>query len=438
MYSILGVRPPVCPASMVDVYGWGSRAIAMGGAFTALADDFSAVYYNPAGLMYPRTLEETVPDRKGIRFDFGYVYGEPRLWIRDPRKGEAVEDYGSTTGPYLGFSVDPVDFHGAFRRKVFAFGLGLYLPADHLLYYGRYFPEERRFPFFYDYTMRFVLIPGIAVELFPGLSLGAALQVLARLHTDTIGTVYVSLEDLVSPGSHLAGRILLAREQANLGEREEVTLNLAPILGILFTPGPRLRLGLVYRGENYINDFGLTNPVINLGDILVFEQGYRFQFVRFFTPHQIFLGAAWRLGQTLTVSVDGGWFDWSAFRDIEARRPDPPFRDTWMPRLGVEYRPADSWCLRTGYFFYRSPVPKQQGKTNFLDNDRHVLSAGAEWIWRDPPGFWKKPVHFAFHVQAHLVVERRYRKTDAEDPFFPGYSFGGRILMGGLQVSVPL
>jgi len=122
---------------MVDVYGWGSRATAMGGAFTALADDFSAVYYNPAGLMYPRSLEEPVPDRKGIRFDFGYVYGEPRLWIRDPHEGEAVEDYGSTTGPYLGFSVDPVDFHGTFRRKVFAFGLGLYLPADHLLYYGR-------------------------------------------------------------------------------------------------------------------------------------------------------------------------------------------------------------------------------------------------------------------------------------------------------------
>lgn len=423
---------------MVDLYGWGSRATALGGAFTALADDFSAVYYNPAGLMYPRTLEEPVPNRKGIRFDFGYVYGEPRLWIRDPGKGKALQDYGSTTGPYLGVCADPVDFHGTFRRKVFAFGLGLYLPADHLLYYGRYFPEERRFPFFYDYAMRFVLIPAIAVEPFPGLSLGAGAQVLARLHTDTIGTVYVSLGDLVSPQSLLAGRIPLKREQARLGEREELTLQLAPIVGVLYRPESRLRLGLVYRGENYINDFGLTNPVINLGDILVFEQGYRFQFVRFFTPHQIFFGAAWLPGETVTVSLDIGWFDWSDFRDIEARRPDPPFRDTWMPRLGLELRPADSWCLRAGYFFHRSPVPEQRGRTNFLDNDRHVLSAGAEWTWRDPPGFWDRPLHFAFHLQAHLAVERRYRKAEAEDPFYPGYSFGGWIWMGGLQLSVPL
>ena len=30
--------------------GFGTRALAMGGAYTALADDYSGIYWNPAGL----------------------------------------------------------------------------------------------------------------------------------------------------------------------------------------------------------------------------------------------------------------------------------------------------------------------------------------------------------------------------------------------------
>ena len=48
----------------------------MGGAFTALADDFTAVYYNPAGLMYPKTLDR---------------YYEVRGWSKEGVVGEERE-----------------------------------------------------------------------------------------------------------------------------------------------------------------------------------------------------------------------------------------------------------------------------------------------------------------------------------------------------------
>ena len=54
------------------------------------------------------------------------------------------------------------------------------------------------------------------------------------------------------------------------------------------------------------------------------------------------------------------------------------------------------------------------------------------------PGFWDKPLSIALHLQAHYVVKRTYTKPDPMDPFFPGYSFGGYVLMGGVQISVPL
>ncbi|MDP2725389.1 MAG: outer membrane protein transport protein, partial [Syntrophales bacterium] len=37
-------------AGNVDTYGIGAKATALGGAFSAYADDPSAIYYNPAGL----------------------------------------------------------------------------------------------------------------------------------------------------------------------------------------------------------------------------------------------------------------------------------------------------------------------------------------------------------------------------------------------------
>ena len=37
-------------ANGLNLNGMGSRAVAMGGAFVALADDFSAAFWNPAGL----------------------------------------------------------------------------------------------------------------------------------------------------------------------------------------------------------------------------------------------------------------------------------------------------------------------------------------------------------------------------------------------------
>jgi hypothetical protein len=40
----------VSAANPLETYGYGSRAISMGGAYSAVSDDFAAVFYNPAGL----------------------------------------------------------------------------------------------------------------------------------------------------------------------------------------------------------------------------------------------------------------------------------------------------------------------------------------------------------------------------------------------------
>jgi len=47
--GVAAAEDPVGTAALFDV-GMGARALGMGGAFVAVADDANAIYYNPAGL----------------------------------------------------------------------------------------------------------------------------------------------------------------------------------------------------------------------------------------------------------------------------------------------------------------------------------------------------------------------------------------------------
>ena len=424
-------------ACIVEIYGFGTRATAMGGAYTAVADDFSATYYNPAGLMFPREPEKPFPKRRGFNLDVGYMWGQPWFYIQDPGQPKQYPHYASTSGPYGGIRIDPVDFFGAFDRKVFAFALGFYVPANHLFFYDRYLPEDRKFPFFYDYSQRFVVLPSISIGILRSLSLGLGVRFLLRFHTDTIGSVDVNAGDFLTRQFLQTRTVQLGKDQVFLGEFEKMTVQLAPVVGLMYVPLERLRLGFVYRGQNYINDFGFTNPVINLAGLLSFPQGFQFKFARFFTPHTFVLGVSGRLLDKLTLSFDICYYMWHKYLDIEANRPDPRWHDTWVPRVGVEYELFDWWLLRGGYFYYTSPVPNQStAVNNFLDNDRNVFSLGSEWVIHKPSTFWFKPIMVGLAVQYQQCVRRTYTKASPQAPYAPEYSFGGNILFVTGQVSL--
>ena len=53
----------------LDDFGASPKSIGMGQAFTAVADDFSAAYYNPAGLSQIKN---------SFEFTLGYFYAKPK------------------------------------------------------------------------------------------------------------------------------------------------------------------------------------------------------------------------------------------------------------------------------------------------------------------------------------------------------------------------
>ena len=48
--TFLAFLSPLSFANGLNLNGLGAKAVAMGGAFVGLADDFSAVFWNPAGI----------------------------------------------------------------------------------------------------------------------------------------------------------------------------------------------------------------------------------------------------------------------------------------------------------------------------------------------------------------------------------------------------
>jgi len=74
--------PAFCSDSHAAPYlrmGVGARALAMGGAFTAIADDATAAYWNPAGLTKIENIEATFMYSANMSVDrqfnyFGYAH----------------------------------------------------------------------------------------------------------------------------------------------------------------------------------------------------------------------------------------------------------------------------------------------------------------------------------------------------------------------------
>jgi len=108
-------------AGNVDTYGIGAKATALGGAFTARADDFSAMYYNPAGIAQL--------DRPQLSVGSAFVNAAVSAEVDykndyDYRDGKYVKDDTQLlVYPHGGF-VYPFKLFG----KKAAFGVATYVP----------------------------------------------------------------------------------------------------------------------------------------------------------------------------------------------------------------------------------------------------------------------------------------------------------------------
>jgi len=408
---------------LFEDFGVGARDSGMGNTGVACANDFSAAFYNPAALTRAT----------GLGITFGYKLVAPRLTMKIPGFGDRYfTQYPDTNLTMLGFHwnvvveklIDPK------WTERFTFGLALAM-SDFYKSFTVYYDIDT--PYFYRYHDRSLnllsIYASLGIRITDWFSIGGGL---VPAPTDTYTRVLVDSNFTAPAYSYHALQGTVTRSFGKLDA----------VAGILFRIPVKdvknyLAIGFTWRDEVSSTDGNGTatdhstlhfnGQTIDMGDSdtpILTLTGW--------TPMQVVGGVAWRPIGGLTLTVEELWKRWSRWRNFFIELPDPRFHDTWNTRVGAEYIADTGSCIlqtvssRFGFYRELSPVPNQNGQSNYLDPDKWVITTGFDTAW----GFGnldilRTQLHLGAAFQVHLMDQ--IHLTNNADPDYPPLRAGGQV-----------
>lgn len=323
--------------------GWnntliGCRAIAIGGAFIAVADDPSAIFYNPAGLVLQQ-------DSLNLSIDGFYVF--------------PTHEYTTASGNRLQSKYDtpiPQIFLSYRTSEKVTLGFGMYIP-----YAGSgvdWKKEELGFPL-KSYMAVASITPSLSYQVNEKFSVGFNLNLYrGTFHLDTEMEPY-------GPTS--------ARESGSA---------LSAGFGFLYRPNDRLGIGVNIRGPAKMTLSGITT--INY-DI------YRLNLdstTSFRLPWDVEVGLSYRISDRLLFSSSAQYTMWSILDKVEKRILNVPmagemnldekldFENILITRVGFEYLIPGGLALRGGVGLDRYATPEATLNITNIDVDKLTLLGG--------------------------------------------------------------
>jgi len=330
------------------LYEAGARSSSLAGAVVARADDLSAIFYNPAGLVQ-------LPK---IQIMCGFTTFIPRV--------EIVTHLGPVATPNLmqsSVSFAPHFFASYQVGERVWLGLGLNSPFGLGIQYNANWPGSANIIKATIQTLN--LNPTIAVKVTDYLSAGAGLDIM-----------YLALNLKRVLPLPLLGPQALDLQGGSWG--------LGFNLGLLLKPLDYLSAGVSYRSQvrQQVNGKARFRPFNTFdgdasGSIIL--------------PDMVFAGI---MVQPLKqLSVEGGiiWTHWDLFKRLDTKFSNAlgalsepkEWHNTWRGQLGVEYK-AFTWLdLRAGYAFENEPMPDRFADYLVPSTDRrHNFSCGTGFHWR--------------------------------------------------------
>jgi long-chain fatty acid transport protein len=351
----------------------GVKAMGMGFAFTAQADDPSAIYFNPAGLT----------QLKGQNVMIGGTY------VRE-NGGEftgttPVDDFGtgfttikSETQKSLNFFIPNAYYTRTADSGYIAYGVGIFAPFG----LGQEYKDKHSSIFRNQITkidlQTVVVNPTLAFKINEFLSVGVGIDWMygkAELERTPWSPGLVTFQD---------GNAFDLKLE---GDGDAWGYN----FGFLLKPSPNFRIGASYRSPFRldIKDGDVTLSNIHPGVLPAFAgltstKGN----ATISLPATFALGAAYTMGK-LTVEADADWTFWHSYRslpiDFQDNRigvlPDANAPKNWNDvvalRLGAEFRVTDPLALRAGFAYDPSPVPAETMGPELPDAHRFNYMVGA-------------------------------------------------------------
>ncbi len=353
----------------------GDRAVGMGGAYVALADDLSALWYNPAGLVHiPGSVFTASASAYQVRAE-----RIPRFMDFEAPNGKTAADFKSRS-----INVFPSTLIYGLRLGDeglrHAFAGGVLLPKSDRAF-GRvvFQTEESKLQRSFDtggWVQDYHAGPGYAVGT---TALSAGVGALLRLHDREYG--YNLFQDALVPGQP---RFITARVYSE----QYQDLSLLPMLGVQWRPTSWLQLGLVgvlpavklwgqMESARVVTAAGVPKEGAPDAHVQIHEKNTTGTVLK--TPLRALLGigllpAKW-LALELTLEYSGALEP--HFDRQENLRGSTEIEHTLVQkeagldfRLGGEVRLSDSYRVRAGFYTRRAH------HRGFGDKARPVSAAG--------------------------------------------------------------
>lgn len=328
----------------------GARALALGGAFTAVANDPSAVYWNGAGLS----------QLSGTNFMLGTSLIAPQSSFRGVWPD--ITKYQTKNQVFF-----PTHFFATHKMNdKFSVGLGFTTPFglgtewdDNWV--GKYLAIKTT-------VMTFTVSPVVTYSPVKSLSLSA-------------GFIY-SFADVTITKKVQLSTILAQDAFINLEGNDKFAYGFNA--GIMFKPTDCLSLGASYHSEvkyNFKGTAETTGPaqfssILPQGDISA----------DLTTPQNIAVGVAVDITKKLKISADYQYIGWSSYDKLEilfektgdVSSSPRLYDDSYIIRLGAGYNLNDQVNLMGGVYFDKNPVSSKYLNPSLPEGDRLGLSFGVE------------------------------------------------------------
>ncbi len=351
-------------ATGFSIYEAGSRATALGGAFTATADDGSAMFYNAAGLSF---IEGQTFDVNAMFIRPDFNFGGQLSKTDDLQIGESE----SQTFPVPGL------YYTNNGGGQVAFGVGVYAPFGLGVKWQD--PENwvgRRIS--HDVSIETVYVtPAISYKANDQLALAFGLDI---AHQNLNLKKFTPEPDF---GTN-------AIETEIDGSSD---INITPSLGLMYRPDDKLSLGVMYHFKKTMKyneqDATLTNvsPTgATWAPTVIAGLGGSAQSIssELNLPDILSIGLAYRLTEKLRAEVNYVRFGWSAFEKLEMDFTNDNldqtihfnYEDSYQIRVGAEFDINEKYSLMGGYVRDNTPQPLIAVSPLLPDSDRNDYSIG--------------------------------------------------------------
>ena len=362
--------PTVSFALGIRVADQDARASARGNAFTATADNPSAIYYNPAGItqLYSPSLnspaftpslgggkgaapaqEESSGDGGGLRL---------RMGVYAITLGNEVNLSGGRGSLDISHRWQAAaSFYATWKKEgsPLTFGFGMYSPYG----FGVWYPENS--------PLRQLAISGSVA--YTSLNPVVAWQV-----TDTLSIAAGPTINYAKVGLK---RGILSTFAGDAFEFEGTGWALGANAGIMWKPAPKHSIGLMYRSETQVNFDGHSNTFI---PTVISNREAATANITF--PQNVVLGYSYRPTPKWNFEVDVDWTDWDRLNTVTLNKSSGnvslPFnwQSSFFYEFGASYRADCGYTISAGYIYSENSVSNSSFNPLVPDSNRHILSAG--------------------------------------------------------------